>query len=102
MATVRARIRALTGRRLVGWSIGAVVNRLNRSLRSWAAYFRYGNSARKFDLIDSYVHERLAILASNKHGMSGRNWKGRFNGVWLSSLDVHRLQGTVRRDLVHA
>lgn len=86
MAAMRARIRALTDRRLVGFSIESVVANLNRSLRSWSAYFRYGNSGRKFTLIDSYVHERLAIFASTKHGLSGRNWKRRFTTAWLGSL----------------
>ena len=102
MATVRARIRALTDRRLVGFSVESVVANLNRSLRSWAAYFRYGNSGRKFTLIDSYVHERLAIFASTKHGLSGRNWKRRFTTAWLGSLGVYRLHGTVRWGHAHA
>ena len=102
MTTVKARIRALTDRRLVGFSVESVVANLNRSLRSWAAYFRYGNSGRKFSLIDSYVHERLAIFASTKHGLSGRNWKRRFTTAWLSSLGVYRLHGTVRWGLAHA
>lgn len=102
MAAVRARIRALTDRRLVGFSIESVVANLNRSLRSWSAYFRYGNSGRKFTLIDSYVHERLAIFASTKHGLSGRNWKGRFTTAWLGSLGVYRLHGKVRWGLAHA
>ena len=29
----------------------------------------YGNSAQKFAQIDSYVNERLAILACAKHGL---------------------------------
>jgi hypothetical protein len=54
---VRAKIRSLTDRKLVGWPIEAIVAKLNRSLRGSAAYFRHGNSARKFDEIDRYVHE---------------------------------------------
>ena len=33
-----------------------VVADLNPVLRGWGAYFRYGNSNRKFAAIDSYVH----------------------------------------------
>ena len=33
-----------------------MIDDLNPVLRGWGAYFRYGNSARKFDAIDSYVH----------------------------------------------
>ena len=42
-------------------------------------YFRDGNSSRQFNAIDRYVHQRLAKLASVKHGISGRNWTTRFN-----------------------
>ena len=45
------------------------VEDLNRVLRGWGDYFRYGNSGRKFSQIDCYVNERLALLASAKHGL---------------------------------
>ena len=59
-------------------------------LRGWGAYFRYGNSSRKFNAVDSYVHERLAKLASVKYGLYGRNW------ATLTGLKIYRLTGTVR------
>jgi hypothetical protein len=49
-----------------------------------------GNSAAKFAGIDRYVHERLAIFASNKHGRRGRNWASRYDRRWLRGLGVHR------------
>ncbi|MFL6218873.1 MAG: group II intron reverse transcriptase/maturase [Actinomycetes bacterium] len=52
MAQVRARIKEATSRRFVGYSIAWVVAALNRVLRGWGAYFRSGNSARKFAQID--------------------------------------------------
>jgi hypothetical protein len=63
---------------------------------------RHGNSARKFSSVDSYVHERLAILASKKHGLPRRNWQRRFTTAWLKSLQVYRLTGTVRYGTAHA
>jgi hypothetical protein len=63
---------------------------------------RYGNPTRKFVVIDAYVHERLAILASDKHGLKGRNWGRRFNGDWFRSLKVYRLTGTARWGTPHA
>jgi Group II intron, maturase-specific domain len=53
MAQVRARIREATSRRFVGHPIAWVVAGLNRVLRGWGAYFRYGDSARKFAQIDA-------------------------------------------------
>ena len=81
------------------WAI--VVANLNHVLRGWAAYFRYGNSASKFDDIDLYVHERLAILASRKHGLPGWNL-GRFTWEWLTALKVYRLRGITRWGTPHA
>jgi RNA-directed DNA polymerase len=82
--------------------VAAVVADLNPVLRGWGAYFRNGNSGRKFNAVDGYVHERLAILASRKHGLRGRNWVTRFTYGWITRLGVYRLTGTVRRAKVHA
>ena len=79
MASIRGTIRARTERRYARLPLKSAVEDLNRALRGWGNYFRYGNSARKFAQIDSYVNERLAILASAKHGLQGRNWVSRFN-----------------------
>ena len=68
----------------------------------WGNCFRYGNPARKFAQLDSYVNERLAILASAKHGLQGRNWVTRFNYEWSARLGVYRLTGTVRPTLAYA
>jgi group II intron reverse transcriptase/maturase len=102
MAAIRAKIREATDRRYVGLSVETVVINLNRVLRGWSAYFRYGNSGRKFTVIDSYVHERLAIFVSTKHGLSGRNWQRRFTWAWCSRLGVYRLSGKVRYGTAHA
>jgi group II intron reverse transcriptase/maturase len=96
MASIRAKIRERTPKGYVGLDMAVVVENLNPVLRGWGAYFRYGNSSRKFNVIDSYVHERLAKLASAKHGLSGRNWTTRFTYGWMTSLGIHRLTGTVR------
>ena len=102
MLSVHAKIRSITDRRFVGLPAEAIVARLNPVLRGWAGYFRYGNSARKFDEIDRYVHERLAIWASSKHGRHGRNWQRRYTAAWLARLGVYRLGGKVRYATVHA
>ena len=96
MNSIRARIRQSTDRRYAGLSIDAAVGRLNPVLRGWGNYFRHGNSARKFAQIDSYVHERLAILARNKHQRSGRGWATEYNVAWFQRLGVYTLTGSVR------
>ena len=69
MASIRGKIRDRTDRRYARLPLEWAVEDLNRVLRGWGNYFRYGNSGRKFAQIDGYVNERLAILASAKHGL---------------------------------
>ncbi|MBV9415940.1 MAG: group II intron reverse transcriptase/maturase [Solirubrobacterales bacterium] len=102
MASIRGKIRARTDRRHAGLPLQWAVEDLNRALRGWGNYFRYGNSDRKFDQIDCYVNERLAILASAKHGLTGRNWVSRFNYEWATKLGIYRLTGTVKPTLAYA
>ncbi len=102
MASIRAKVRQRTDRRYASLPLEYVVDSLNPVLRGWGAYFRNGNSSRKFNIIDSYVHERLAILASVKHGISGRNWTTRFTYGWVTDLGVYRLTGGVRYWSAHA
>jgi group II intron reverse transcriptase/maturase len=102
MSSIRAKIRGLTSPRRVGLPLNVVVEELNPVLRGWGAYFRQGNSSAKFGAIDSYVHERVAILASRKHQRSGFNWTDRYTRSWLGDLGIPRLQGTVRYPAAHA
>ena len=102
MASIKAKVREMTDRRYVGLSLDVVVHRLNPVLRGWSGYFRFGNSSRKFNAIDCYVNERMAILASIKYGLSGRNWATRFTYEWLQSFEIYRLTGTVNYGTAHA
>jgi len=96
MASIRAKVKQRTARRFASLPLEAVVESLNPVLRGWGAYFRYGNSSQKFNAIDSYVHLRMATLASTKHGLHGRNWATRFTYGWMADLGVYRLSGKVR------
>jgi len=102
MASIKVKVREMTDRRYVGLSLDVVVDRLNPVLRGWSGYFRFGNSSRKFSVIDSYVAERMAILASTKYGLSGRNWGTRFTYEWFKSLGVYTLSGNVTYRTAHA
>ena len=97
MASIRAKIRDRTSRHLASRELRHVVAELNAVLRGWGAYFRYGNSNRKFALIDSYVHLRLSKLASVKYATRGRLRASRFNYGWLTELGIYRLTGRVKR-----
>jgi RNA-directed DNA polymerase len=103
MASIRAKVRDHTDRRFASRDLRDVVAGLNPVLRGWGAYFRYGNSNRKFAAVDSYVHFRMSKLASVKHATRGRLRVSRFNYGWLTGLGIYRLTGSVRRwSTVHA
>ena len=97
MAAIRAKVSDHTNRRFASRDLRNVVADLNPVLRGWGAYFRYGNSNRKFAAIDCYVHLRLSKLASVKYATRGRLRASRFNYDWLNGLGVYRLKGHVRR-----
>jgi group II intron reverse transcriptase/maturase len=67
MQHARDRIRELTERRRVLLRVEVIVEDVNRFLRGWAAYFKYGNSARHFDKIMGYARMRLAGFLAKKH-----------------------------------
>jgi group II intron reverse transcriptase/maturase len=96
MASIRAKVKGRTTRRYASLPLDVVVDNLNPVLRGWGAYFRYGNSSQKFSAVDSYVHQRMAMLASNKYGLRGRHWATRFTYGWMTDLGIYRLSGTVR------
>jgi RNA-directed DNA polymerase len=95
MQRVRDRIRELTDRRRMLLPIEVIVADVNRVVRGWAAYFRYGNSAQFFEKITSYARMRMAIFVSKRHKRS-RAW-GR-SVVFFQSpnhLGLVSLDGTV-------
>ena len=102
MASIRGKVRERTDRRYASFDLGFVVGDLNPVLRGWGNYFRHGNSTGKFHAVDMYVAQRMARLASIKHGLRGINWAQRFNYDWFQTLGVHRLTGTVGQRGAHA
>jgi group II intron reverse transcriptase/maturase len=97
MVSIQTKIKEITAPR---WRlkepIGVIVEGLNRVLRGWCNYFRWGNSSRQFSRIDSYVHERLALFDSKKRQKRGRRWAKEHTQAWLSRLGIFSLSGTVR------
>jgi RNA-directed DNA polymerase len=96
MQRVRERIKAITApRHRLPEPIEPIVAEVNRVVRGWGAYFRVGNSTRKFRAIDRYVRERLVIFLVNK-ARRGERARKRYNWALLDKLGVYRLQGTVK------
>ena len=67
MQHARDRVREITARERLLLPIEDIVRDLNGYLRGWAGYFRYGNSARHFNLIEHHAHNRLALFVAKRH-----------------------------------
>ena len=95
MQHARDRIRELTDRRRMLLGVEYVVGEINRFLRGWGGYFRYGNSAQRFSQIRDYAVMRIAGFIAKKHRRS------RAFGRWVlayasdNQLGLIRLDGTV-------
>jgi len=95
MTQARYRIRELTGRNRRHVPTHKVVADLNGYLRGWRQYYRFGNSTRRFAVLDDYVVDRTALLLSKRHGRRGRG-----HGLKLiigsgNRLGIETLVGTI-------
>ena len=66
----RDRIRELTRRSRLLRPVKWIVEDMNMFLRGWAAFFRFGNSAARFEKIRNYARMRLALFISKRHRRS--------------------------------
>jgi group II intron reverse transcriptase/maturase len=60
-------LRELTRRSRLLLPVEAVVEDLNRFLRGWANYYRYGHSAIRFGKIQQHARDRLALFIGRRH-----------------------------------
>lgn len=67
MRRARDRITELTVRSRLWLPVEEVVKDLNRFLRGWADYFRYGHSAARFHKIEQHACDRLAVFIGRRH-----------------------------------
>jgi RNA-directed DNA polymerase len=85
MANARERIRELRDRRRLRLPVEQVVQDVNRFLRGWAGYFRFGNSAQAFDKITFHALVRVGGFVTNRHKQRGGY------GWWVISQSPDRL-----------
>ena len=90
----RDRIRFLTMRARLVAPVEQVVGEVNRFLRGWAGFFRYGNSAWAFDKIRKYALMRIALFVAKRH-KRGRSWGFALLYRSSDSLGLISLNGTV-------
>jgi RNA-directed DNA polymerase len=91
----RQRLRELTDRSRLLVDVDTIVQQVNRFLRGWAGYFRYGNSARTFDKITQHALNRLARFVAKRHK---RSWRYGWKAVAYQSPDrlgLINLNGTI-------
>lgn len=67
MRRARERITQLTIRSRLLLPVEQIVQEVNRFLRGWGGYFRYGHSAKRFDDISQHAIDRLALFIGKKH-----------------------------------
>ena len=102
VAAAKQRIRELTPLRRVGLPAIMVVQDVNRFLRGWGAYFRYGNSTQQLHALDRFVFWRLSRFLTRKYGKTGHR-RGMAQLLESSNrLGLIRLTGTVRYTPAHA
>ncbi|MFC9226322.1 reverse transcriptase domain-containing protein [Streptomyces hygroscopicus] len=91
----RDRIRELTERRRMLRPVKVIVEYVNAFLRGWAAYFRFGNSAHRFDQISSYARMRIGGFIAKKHRRSRKFGWSVVAYAASDSLGLVALHGTV-------
>jgi group II intron reverse transcriptase/maturase len=72
MNQARARVRELTGRDRLTTPDSDLVREVNRFLRGWVGYFRYGHSWGAIDSLRWYTLDRLARLLAKRRGRRAR------------------------------
>ena len=95
IASIKARIRAMTYRATLHRDPGYLMDYLGRVLRGWANYFRHGVSKRTFNAIDSYAWERITNWLRKKHRIGWPELRRRFclPGTWRLVHDGQRFRG---------
>ncbi len=78
MQRARDRIHELTDRRRLLVDVDEVVQDVNRFLRGWAGYFRYGNSTVQFDTIIRHAERRLQLWIAARHQQPWRYGRQQF------------------------
>jgi RNA-directed DNA polymerase len=85
MGHARQRVRDITARARLRVPVEVLVQDLNRFLRGWAGYFRYGNSAQFFDKITLHALRRLAGFIAKRHK------RRKSYGWWVVAHQTHRM-----------
>ena len=96
MKAIKIKIKDFLGqRRILLWNMDNVIKELNPILRGWMNYFKFGNSTRKFALVDRYVHERMALWWRKKHNKNQAKWYKYMPWEKFKNCGVQILSGNI-------
>lgn len=94
---IREKIQAIVHRGRCGVkNIRELIPALNRVLRGWVNYFRWGNANRQFSKIQSYLQLRLALFEAKRHQRRSPYRLHKFDYDWFCSLGITPMVGAVR------
>jgi hypothetical protein len=75
---------------------GVMITELNRSLRSWAGYYRISNASTDFKKVDRFTRDQVRIWLCRKYRERSRG-RARWPSLWLyHQLGLHCLVMDVR------
>jgi RNA-directed DNA polymerase len=102
IASIKARVKAMTYRSTLHRDPGYLTDYLGRVLRGWANYFRHGVSKATFSAIDSYAWERITAWLRHKHRIGWPELRRRFclPGTWRLAVDGNRFRGAASVSVV--
>ena len=72
LKTIKAKLTALTGRKLTNIALDDIVGNVNRSLRGWANYFHYRNSSLAMSKVRNHAEQRLRTHLMKRHKVKDR------------------------------
>ena len=81
LASIRRKVKALTGRSTTNMELSELIAALNPVLRGWASYYRHAAAKRTFDYLGYYVWWRVGRWLRKKHPrMSWKEINRRYGG----------------------
>jgi RNA-directed DNA polymerase len=87
LGAVMAKIKALC-RQGTNLPLRVLLHRLNRMLRGWTAYFKYGCSNATFSYLRSYLWQQVVRWQERKHRRTPWRLLRRRYGIWPTDGDV--------------
>jgi RNA-directed DNA polymerase len=88
LRAVMAKVKTLTSRATLNWSLTALLVRLNRILRGWAVYHRHGCAKATVTYLHHYTWQRVGKWLKRKHaGITWQDLNRRYCPNGLPTMD---------------